>query len=787
MRFRKLSVAGHSWLHDLDLIRESTPLDQNLDVGKKPTNKKIKSQIGKMMSLRSQNPEYSNIPTASTTKSDSVRRSGSLWRSSVQPFRSTTAIQHRTEELLRLLKYKPQSPFTKKARFFILSLALCHTCVPEVRESGEVKFQAASPDELALVQAAQDLGWLVIDRTGKSITLTYPEDSDQFNQTKKVYKILNVIEFSSRRKRMSIIVQFPNGEIFIFCKGADSVISSRLKNSSIAMEKKSDIIRKSSLRKSMEAEQALRRMSLHVPSASFCRNSLSLSRRRSTGQPLSSISSSNFQPIRDELDSWLRNRELSPIELSPNISSAVTSFPPSTSNTGYSFISSDLAPLRTGQNILDDLIDEKVVLDEAAVLDRCFQHIEDFSSEGLRTLLYGHRKVEEEEYASWKKIYVDATTSLLNRQELIEKAGDMIEKNFDLTGATAIEDKLQKGVPETIDKLRRANIKIWMLTGDKRETAINIAHSARICKSYSTVIILDQVDGNIQQIMTNNLQSIRNGTNAHTVIVVDGQTLSEIDRNDVFAQLFFDLVVVADSVICCRASPCQKASLVKRVRLKVAKSTTLAIGDGSNDIAMILEAHVGIGISGKEGLQAARISDYSIAQFRFLQKLLLVHGRWNYIRTGKYILATFWKELVFYLLQAFYQRWAGYTGTSLFESTSLTVFNTLFTSLSVIIIGIFEQDLSATTLLAVPELYIQGQRDEGFNIRKYISWMIMAISESIIIFFTMFGIFGCAIFTRDDNLLSMGTLSFTVSLIFINTKLLYVPIFFLFDECTNFI
>jgi len=362
----------------------------------------------------------------------------------------------------------------------------------------------------------------------------------------------------------------------------------------------------------------------------------------------------------------------------------------------------------------------------------------------------------------------------VDRQKRIENAGEMIEQNFDLAGATAIEDKLQKGVPETIDKLRRANIKIWMLTGDKRETAINIAHSARIAKNYSEVVILDHMTGEVEQRMATTLLDITKGAIAHSVIVVDGQTLSEIDANETLALLFFDLVSVADSVICCRASPSQKASLVKKVRTKVKKSITLAIGDGSNDIAMIQEAHVGIGISGKEGLQAARIADYSVAQFRFLQRLLLVHGRWNYIRTGKYILSTFWKELMFYLIQAIYQHWTGYTGTSLFESTSLTVFNTLFTSLPVIFLGIFEQDLNASTLLAVPELYIQGQRNQGFNIKKYVAWMFMAASESMIIYFTMFGLYGIVAFTyfEDVNLLSMGELCFTAAVVFINTKML---------------
>lgn len=191
---------------------------------------------------------------------------------------------------------------------------------------------------------------------------------------------------------------------------------------------------------------------------------------------------------------------------------------------------------------------------------------------------------------------------------------------------------------------------------------------------------------------------------------------------------------------------------------------------------MIQEAHVGVGISGKEGLQAARISDYSIAQFRFLQKLLLVHGRWNYVRVGKYILATFWKELAFYLIQALYQKWCGYSGTSLFESTSLTVFNTLFTSLPVIFLGIFEQDLAASTLLAVPELYVQGQRNEAFNIKKYFGWMFMATSEGVLIYFLMFGLFGEVITTRNDSVLALGQLCFTAAVVFINTKILYVAL-----------
>jgi len=275
----------------------------------------------------------------------------------------------------------------------------------------------------------------------------------------------------------------------------------------------------------------------------------------------------------------------------------------------------------------EELVEDTLAMDDAAVIERCFQHINDFATEGLRTLLYGYRFLNEDEYQGWKKVYHDATTSLVDRQKLIEQAGDMIEQQLELGGATAIEDKLQKGVPETIDRLRRANIKMWMLTGDKRETAINIGHSCRLIKDYSAVTVLDCEAGDVEQNIAASIITINRGGVAHSVIVVDGQTLAAIESDQSLHVLFLDLAILADSVICCRASPSQKAGLVSAIRRHVKRSVTLAIGDGANDIAMIQEAHVGIGITGKEGLQAARVSDYAIAQFRFLTKLLLVHGK----------------------------------------------------------------------------------------------------------------------------------------------------------------
>lgn len=490
-----------------------------------------------------------------------------------------------------------------------------------------------------------------------------------------------------------------------------------------------------------------------------------------------------------DMDEWLTRREMEDMDVDEQGGvGGVGGGRRNSGVSGYSY--RDNSPSRQHRRrsrddvLYDDaygsLVDEALAGNEGAVFERCFQHIDDFASEGLRTLLFAYRYVEEEDYGQWRAIYQEAATSLTNRQERVEAAADLLEQGFDLAGATAIEDKLQQGVPETIDKMRRANMKIWMLTGDKRETAINIAHAARICKPFSEVYVLDvDVDeAGLQERIASTLVDVGRGMIPHSVVVIDGQTLGVVEAQEEMRILFFDLVARVDSVICCRASPAQKATLVTCIRQRVPSSMTLAIGDGANDIAMIQASHVGIGISGREGLQAARIADYAIAQFHFLQRLLLVHGRWNYIRTGRYVLGTFWKEMLFYLVQALYQKHNGYTGTSLYESTSLTVFNTLFTSLPVILLGIFEKDLRAETLLALPELYALGQQNQGFCFRKYVGWMAMAVCEACIVFYFMYGTYERALFTSDASLYAMGSLTFTVCVVFINIKMLYV--YFLF-------
>ena len=687
-------------------------------------------------------------------------------RQDVKPLESHTN-ESQTSKLLEYLQRRPQTGFAKAARLFLLSIALCHTCIPEIDEKGAIKYQAISPDELALVRAAEELGYILIDRQPGKITIKQYKSEGNFAPSFEEYCVLRVIEFSSRRKRMSIIVRMPDNRICIVCKGADSTLVQLLRLSDIAAEQIAKVEDRAKIRKSMEAHEILRRKSEHQARDSTGRSSLNIA-RASLGGIRPSFSGMRLEPIRDEFTDWLR--DTSPVQL-----------PERNSNVHKSARTSTLSPIRRSLAFSDrlpsskDIIEDSLPSDEV-IFGRCFQHLNEFATEGLRTLLYGYRFIDESEYTSWQSIYDDASTSLVNRQEKVENAAEVIEQNLELAGVTAIEDKLQDGVSWTIDQLRRANIKIWMLTGDKRETAINIGRSCQLIQDYSMITILDNETGDVGKRIVSALETLLRDDVAHSVIVIDGHSLTAMDGQDELFSRFLDIAILVDSVICCRASPSQKASLVRSVRKKVGNAVTLAIGDGANDIAMIQEAHVGIGITGKEGLQAARTSDYSIAQFRFLSRLLLVHGRWNYVRICKYTLGTFWKEMLFYLTQALYQRFTGYTGTSLYESWSLSMFNTLFTSLCVIFMGIFEKDLRAETLLAVPELYTFGQRNEGFNLKEYLRWVFMASSEAIIIFWLMIGLFGSAIFTNDNALFGMGVISFTACIIVINTKMQFIEL-----------
>jgi phospholipid-translocating ATPase len=406
---------------------------------------------------------------------------------------------------------------------FMLALALCHTVISE-RTGGDpptVEFKAQSPDEAALVATARDCGITVLGRTEDGIIINVLGED-------RTYTILNILEFNSTRKRMSAIIRMQDGKIKLFCKGADSMIYSRLKR----------------------GEQP--------------------ELRRTTAE-----------------------------------------------------------------------------------------HLEMFAREGLRTLCIAEKDVDEQEYQQWKKDHDLAAESITDREENLERVADSIERDLTLLGGTAIEDRLQDGVPDAIQLLGRAGIKLWVLTGDKVETAINIGFSCNLLDNNMDLIVfkLEKDDLSIAEAeldkhlstfgMTGSDEELKAAQTAHTppppthALVIDGDSLKLV-LDDTLRQKFLLLCKQCRAVLCCRVSPSQKAAVVQMVKSGL-DCLTLSIGDGANDVAMIQEAHVGVGIAGEEGRQAVMSSDFAIAQFRFITRLVLVHGRWSYRRLAETIANFFYK------------------------------------------------------------------------------------------------------------------------------------------------
>ncbi|KAI8086490.1 uncharacterized protein BX664DRAFT_264529 [Halteromyces radiatus] len=372
-------------------------------------------------------------------------------------------------------------------------------------------------------------------------------------------------------------------------------------------------------------------------------------------------------------------------------------------------------------------------------------HLEDYATEGLRTLCIAMREIPEEEYARWSQIYDKAATTLVNRAEELDRVAEMIEKDLFLLGATAIEDRLQDGVPDTIHTLQEAGIKVWVLTGDRQETAINIGYSCKLLNEDMSLIVCNEDNHwDTRNFLEKKLKDITEVMNRGEdmeplALVIDGRALTFALEKDI-EKIFFDLAVLCKAVVCCRVSPLQKALVVKVVK-KYDTSILLAIGDGANDVSMIQAAHVGVGISGVEGLQAARSADFAISQFRFLKKLLLVHGAWAYQRLSKMIFYYFYKNVALYLTQFWYAFYNGFSGSTLYESWTMSCFNVIFTFLPPLAVGIFDQIVSARMLDKYPQMYMLGQSNEFFNQKRFWGWIANAVYHSLLLFFLGLGAF----------------------------------------------
>ncbi|NXD85319.1 AT8B3 ATPase, partial [Halcyon senegalensis] len=537
-------------------------------------------------------------------------------------------------------------------REFLRLLALCHTVMVE-EKGAQLVYQAASPDEEALVLAAKNLGYVFLSRTQDTITISELG-------VKRTYKLLAMLDFNSDRKRMSVLVRDPQGTIRLYTKGADTVILERLQR--------------------------------RGPSETFTE----------------------------------------------------------------------------------------------MVLER-------FAEETLRTLCLASKEVSEAEYSVWSRRHHEASVLLQDRALELDKLYEEMEQDLQLLGATAIEDKLQDGVPETIQLLKLGNIKVWVLTGDKQETARNIGYACRLLTDDMEILEekeirrhaqCPQLNSNHPSLHSEILKAYKSNNNLSgsgealcsgrlscslepsgykRALIISGDLLDQIlhtgevlqekrrrwlpccraagsQEQDSLEKAFVDLATSCQAVICCRVTPKQKALIVQLVK-KHKNAITLAIGDGANDVNMIKTADIGVGISGLEGLQAVQCSDYALAQFCYLQHLLLIHGRWAYLRICKFLRYFFYKTFAGLMAQVWFAFHSGFTAQPLYEGWFLAFYNIFYTAYPVLSVGLLEQDVSAKKSLEFPELYVIGQQDKLFNYHIFGITLLHGVSTSLASFYIAFWAF----------------------------------------------
>ncbi|XP_057852337.2 phospholipid-transporting ATPase 2 isoform X2 [Cryptomeria japonica] len=360
--------------------------------------------------------------------------------------------------------------------------------------------------------------------------------------------------------------------------------------------------------------------------------------------------------------------------------------------------------------------------------------VEHYSQLGLRTLCLAWRELKEDEYKDWSIIYKEANSALIDREWKVAEVCQQLERDLILLGATAIEDRLQDDVPDTIETLRKAGINFWMLTGDKQNTAIQIA---LLCNFISPepegqlLVIqgknLDEVSRSLERVLLT--MRITSSEHKDVAFIVDGWALEIVLKHHYEA--FRELATLSRTAICCRVTPSQKAQLVEL--LKSCDYRTLAIGDGGNDVRMIQEAHIGVGISGREGMQAARAADFSIGKFKFLKRLILIHGRYSYNRTAFLSQYSFYKSLLICFIQILFSFVSGLSGTSLFNSVSLMAYNVFYTSVPVLM-SVLDKDLSERTVLQHPRILFYCQAGRLLNPSTFAGWFGRSLFHATVVF-----------------------------------------------------
>ena len=404
------------------------------------------------------------------------------------------------------------------------------------------------------------------------------------------------------------------------------------------------------------------------------------------------------------------------------------------------------------------------------------ENAENLATKGLRTLVLTQKIISEEEFDIWNKEYNEALVSMKNRKENISKVISKLENNMEFLCVTGVEDLLQDEVANTIDNLRNAGMKVWMLTGDKVETATCISISAGLKSKNQKIFTIRHDDlsnygeKNNEEEKLNKLKSLFSEYNAKIktdphLFIIDGDSLDIALRH--CEADFFNTAMQALSVVCCRCSPTQKRIIVKTIK-KYTDARTAAVGDGGNDVAMIQEADVGIGVVGKEGLQASLAADYSIKQFKDLSILLLWWGRIGYKNTSMVANFVIHRGLIISFNQFIFSLIFYYNAVALYNGNLCFGYSTIFTALPSISI-LLDKDVDKNNVLKFPNLYKILLKGRELNLKSFLWWVFKSIFQSGVL------MFGAILVFPDTLFLNIVTVSFT-ALIYLEILNVYMEI-----------
>jgi len=350
--------------------------------------------------------------------------------------------------------------------------------------------------------------------------------------------------------------------------------------------------------------------------------------------------------------------------------------------------------------------------------------------EGLRTLVIGRKKLSTHQYRDFSNQYKEASMSLQRRDSSMARVvKDHLERNLELLGVTGVEDKLQKDVKPSLELLRNAGIKIWMLTGDKVETAQCVAVSAKLVSRTQYIHTITKLPSAPSASSALDALSLLGSKSDSTALLIDGESLSYFLTHH--RQEFISLAVLLPAVIACRCSPTQKADVASLIRHHTRKRVA-CIGDGGNDVSMIQAADVGIGIVGKEGRQASLAADFSITQFHHLTKLLVWHGRNSYKRSAKLAQFVIHRGLIISVCQTVYSIATKFEPHALYRDWLLVGYATVYTMAPVFSL-VLDTDVDEGLANLYPELYKELTTGASLSYRTFFIWVLVSIYQGGII------------------------------------------------------